>query len=291
MELMLCTDLDRTVVPNGREPESPQARPRFRRFAAQPEVTLVYVSGRHAALIREAIDEYELPVPDYAIGDVGTTIYDVVDGRWRVWEPWTEEIRADWNEMEHDGLAALLDDIVGLRMQEPEKQNRFKLSYYAPPRTDRDPLLREVRARLQRKGVRAGIIWSVDEMANVGLLDVLPERATKVDAIRFLMRSKGVQESQTVFAGDSGNDLPALTSGLPAVLVKNARDEVREEARQIVEGRGIADRLYLARGGFHSMNGNYSAGVLEGVAHFHPETGRWMGLAGRSSFGRGADLE
>jgi hypothetical protein len=29
--------------------------------------------------------------------------------------------------------------------------------------------------------------------------------------------------------------------------------------------------LYLARGGLLEMNGNYSAGILEGVAHYHPE--------------------
>lgn len=277
MELMLCSDLDRTVVPNGPEPESSEARPRFRRLAARPEVTLVYVTGRHESLIREAIDEYDLPVPAFAIGDVGTTIYETGDGAWRAWEPWADEIRPDWGGMEHDELAARLAGIEGLRLQEPEKQNRFKLSYYAPPDADRDPLLQAVRRRLRPMGVRASLTWSIDEAADVGLLDVLPARATKVHAIRFLMEARGVDDSGTVFAGDSGNDLPALTSGLPAVLVRNARDDVRDEARRIAQERGFADRLYLARGGFLSMNGNYAAGVLEGVAHFHPETTEWMG--------------
>ena len=34
--------------------------------------------------------------------------------------------------------------------------------------------------------------------------------------------------------------------------------------------------LYLAHGGFLGMNGNYSAGILEGVAHYHPDTRLWM---------------
>jgi hypothetical protein len=34
---------------------------------------------------------------------------------------------------------------------------------------------------------------------------------------------------------------------------------------------GNAPALYLARGGVLAMNGNYSADILEGVAHFHPE--------------------
>lgn len=278
MDLMLCTDLDRTLVPNGPEPESPEARPRFRRLAARPEVTLVYVTGRHESLIRRAMDEYELPMPGYAIGDVGTTIYETGSDGWRAWEPWTEEIGVDWNGMVHDEIAALLTDLDALRMQEREKQNRFKLSYYAPADTDRDSLLEAVDARLRLKGVRASLVWSIDELQEVGLLDVLPKRATKIHAVRFLMEHRDAEEAQTVFAGDSGNDLPALTSGLPAVLVRNARDDVREEARRIAAERGFSDRLYLARGGFHSMNGNYAAGVLEGVAHFHPMATEWMGL-------------
>jgi hypothetical protein len=44
--------------------------------------------------------------------------------------------------------------------------------------------------------------------------------------------------------------------------------------RQLVwsvdEAAGYSARLYIARGGFRGMNGNYSAGILEGIAHYHP---------------------
>jgi hypothetical protein len=90
------------------------------------------------------------------------------------------------------------------------------------------------------------------------------------------MNKKGFSEKHTVFAGDSGNDLPALTSGLQAVLVKNAADYVRHEAREMVTENGFEDMLYFARGGFLGMNGNYCAGVLEGLAHFLPKTKEWM---------------
>ena len=109
-----------------------------------------------------------------------------------------------------------------------------------------------------------------------GLLDVLPERATKYHAIRFLMGHKGFSEQDTVFAGDSGNDLPVLSSSLRTVLVANAAEEVREEAQHLSATRGTSDSLYLARGDFLGMNGNYSAGILEGIAHFLPETLAWM---------------
>jgi len=270
-EVLLCTDLDRTVLPNGHQAESPQARPRLRRVAARPEVTLVYVSGRDRRLLREAIEAYELPMPDYAIGDVGTTVYAVGDGRWRAWEAWAREIAPDWVGHTREELAGWLADVPELTLQEPDKQNTYKLSYYAPQDADRARLLDAVRERLQARGVRAGLIWSVDEPAQVGLLDVIPAGATKLHAVRFLMRKLGFDPARTVYAGDSGNDLPVLASEVPAVLVRNAADAVREEALAQARAAGTADRLYLARGGFLGMNGNYAAGVLEGLVHFIPE--------------------
>ena len=39
---------------------------------------------------------------------------------------------------------------------------------------------------------------------------------------------------------------------------------------------GHADALYIARGGLMDMNGNYTAGVLEGVVHYQPEIRDWL---------------
>ena len=275
-EILLCCDLDRTLLPNGSQEESPQARPLLRILAQRPELSLAYVSGRDQSLLKEAIQDYDLPSPDYAIGDVGTTAYEVHDQVWHPWKAWTEEITPDWAGRTHDELAALFQDIDTLTLQGPEKQNLYKLSYYAPEDIDRDALLAEMDARLIKIGVSASLIWSIDEARHIGLLDVLPQRATKYHAIRFLMASKGFNEGNTVFAGDSGNDLPALTSGLQAVLVCNARRDVREEALHKVREKGIPECLYIAHGDFLDMNGNYAAGVLEGLVHFLPETLHWI---------------
>jgi len=274
--VLLCSDLDRTLLPNGPQPESLEARKLLRALAERPEVTLAYVSGRHRGLLQQAIDEYELPLPDYAIGDVGTTIYEVDGNEWRPWKEWHEEIAVDWCGKSREDLQQSLVDIGQLRLQEDSKQNVFKLSYYAPADIVPDELLAQVRGRLTAEGVHASLIWSVDEMADVGLLDILPEHATKLHAIEFLMQRKHFAPERTVFAGDSGNDLPVLTSGLQAVLVGNARDDVREEAMQSVQQAGHPASLYLAQGGLLGMNGNYSAGVLEGLVHFLPHTLKWL---------------
>ena len=54
--LLICTDLDRTLIPNGTQPESSGARDHFATLVDRPEVTLAYVSGRHRALVKAAIE-------------------------------------------------------------------------------------------------------------------------------------------------------------------------------------------------------------------------------------------
>lgn len=276
IELLVCTDLDRTLIPNGHQPESRDARNLFRRLVQRPEVTLVYVSGRDQSLLESAIDEFALPVPDFAIGDVGTTIYRVDEGTWRPWEAWADEIAADWGGKERQTLAGMLEDIPDIEPQEPEKQNTYKLSYYAPAALDGGALAGRISERLGQMGVRTSVIWSIDEMRDIGLVDVLPAGATKVHAIRFLQAHLRVPQARTVFAGDSGNDLPALTSGLQAIVVANARDEVKQAALRATAERGIENCLYIARGGWNGMNGNYAAGILEGIVHFIPEAQSWL---------------
>lgn len=271
MKYLICTDLDRTLIPNGAQPESPQARERFRHLAAREDVVLAYVSGRHLALIEQAIAEYDLPQPDFAIADVGSTLYQADSSGWQRWQAWDAHIAQDWDGLTHDELCGLLNCFPDLRLQEPEKQNRHKLSYYVPLETDAQALLAGMAARLEKDGIQVNLIWSVDEEAAVGLLDVLPARANKLHAIRFLMQQKKFRHENTVFAGDSGNDLDVLLSDLRAVLVANADPDVKARA-----AGAHKKALYIARGDFLGMNGNYSAGILEGVAHYLPGLDAWM---------------
>ena len=274
--ILICTDLDRTLLPNGSAPESEQARPLFSSLVSRPEIMLAYVSGRHKALVEDAIAEFDLPQPDFVIGDVGTSLYEVGANGWQSSEAWAEEIAPDWAGLNHAQLQQLFADLPQLTPQESAKQNRFKLSYYLAMDVDTGPLLAQMRQRLTEKGVRAELIYSVDEAEQVGLLDVLPASATKFHAVEFLMKLLGIGLDKAVFAGDSGNDLPVLMSPIHSVLVANASADVREEARQLAGQQGTEDALYLAEGGFLGMNGNYSAGILEGVAHYLPQTRQWM---------------
>ena len=274
--VLLATDLDRTLLPNGDQPESPDARPRFRRFVSRPEVILAYVSGRHRELVEQAMAEYELPGPDFVIGDVGASLYTVRDGEWFLDEQWRQAIAPDWAETQHDDLAVALADLPDLILQETEKQAPFKLSYYTAALADPSSLIARVRERLDATGARTNLIWSIDETTATGLLDILPARAGKLLALEFLRKKLGIPLDHTVFAGDSGNDMEVLQSAVPTVLVANAQKLVRATALVRAAKAGHSASLYVARGNSAGMNGNYSAGILEGVAHFIPATRSWL---------------
>lgn len=269
---LICCDLDRTIIPNGYQEESSHARPVLRQLAEHSSIYLAYVSGRDRKLILDAIEEFHLPLPDYAIGDVGTTFYRVIDGNWQLSDDWHHEIAQDWKGLSWQALARFFENIPELRLQGHEKQNRYKLSFYTSQNVDHKLLIKKIDAVLAEKGIRSNIIWSVDEISTNGLLDIIPVCASKLHAIKFVMRQERFLEDRTVFAGDSGNDLDVLTSGLQAILVKNAMDQVREEAIETLSEKGMRNCLYLSKGNFCGMNGNYAAGVIEGLVHFIPET-------------------
>jgi len=272
--LLICTDLDRTLLPNGLQPESPEALPTLCRLVSRPEVSLAYVSGRRLELHLEAMRAYDVPEPDYIIADVGASIYHLEDGAWKLDERWFAKLSESWQGREWHDVLPLLADIDGLVLQPEEAQAAHKLSFDVQRIADQARILAEIEARLAASGIRSHLIWSVDETVGMGLLDVMAEGATKLHAVEWLIALTETPKDRVMYAGDSGNDLPVLTSGIRSVLVANAIDEVRDEA--LAGNSGHADSLYLARGGILGMNGNYSAGIVEGMLHFFPETREWL---------------
>lgn len=269
--LLLCCDVDRTILPNGNASETPGVRDLFARTIETTGLTLAYVSGRNRRELQEAIDEYHIPVPHFAIGDVGTTLYQIRDNEWLENEDWAVFIGEDWQQSHANTLQHYLDDVQGLTPQEPEKQSQHKLSFYAPTSIREQKLVNDIQHHLDTHQIKANLIYSIDETTDTALVDILPQRASKYHAIEFMIERFGFHKQDTMFAGDSGNDMPVLISDIPSVLVNNAQAAIKTTARRLADKQGLARLLYVAHGGFHGLNGNYTAGILEGLAHFHPE--------------------
>lgn len=277
-KLLLCTDLDRTLLPNGTQPESASVRERFSQLSSRDEVTLVYVSGRDKLLVKKAIRNYQIPQPDYVIADVGSTIYQVDDTHWKHIKEWDLQISNDWNGKSNEDLKELLKSIRDIRTQEYSKQKQHKLSYNVPLYIDHVNLLSEIKSCLEQENVKVNLIWSVDETTNIGLLDILPLSANKKFAIEFLMKILDFNINETIFAGDSGNDISVMASNIPSVLVANATDCVKKTALKQAQLNGENKSFYVAKGNYLGMNGNYAGGILEGIVHYIPIVENWIGL-------------
>ena len=268
---LLCTDLDRTLIPNGTQRESTRARELFERLVNRSEVTLVYVTGRHRELIEEAICKFDLPLPAYAIGDVGASIYEVTHEGWHLLPDWQSQLQECWSESQVEELKKRLQQLSALRLQEPSKLRQFKVSFYANVDARFQQLMSDVENYAAQCNLSANLIWSHDQETGDGLLDILPKRANKLTAIRYLMDRLKFEVQDTLFAGDSGNDMQVFRSMIPSVIVANAEEDIKQCAM-----RDNASPIYVASGALDGLNGNYCSGIVEGACHFWPEVREWI---------------
>jgi sucrose-6F-phosphate phosphohydrolase len=266
--LLICTDLDRTLIPNGEQPESPQARPLFGQLVSNPQITLAYVTGRDKKLVQEAIAEYELPIPNFVIADVGSTIYETKNNQWLHLTDWDKQISVDWQDKTQPDLVTLFNNFDQIKLQEITKQGLHKLSYYVSLDTELESIITKIRVKLATEKIQANIIWSIDEKSQVRLLDILPLSANKYHAIAYLMKNQNFTLDNTIFSGDSGNDLDVLMSPIKSILVANAHLDVKEKIQSEIDQIGLKDSIYIAQGKSSKLNGNYSAGILEGIFHY-----------------------
>jgi len=276
MKRLLCTDLDRTLLPNGPAPESPAARAALARLVEAAPLALAYVSGRSLALVLDAIEEYALPVPDVIAADVGSSVHHRDGVGWRADTAWETRVADHWQGGRQERIAQLLDGVGGLVPQDGARQMPFKRSYTLSPDAERERLERDVRTPLEADGIRASLVFSHDPEAGMELLDVLPAGGTKLHAVRHVRDALGVSNGATLFSGDSGNDLDVLVSEVPAVLVANGDEATRRAALDAVHGTPRASGLHLARdrvdaGRFGILSGHYAGGIVDGLLHFHPE--------------------
>lgn len=262
---ILATDLDRTLLPNGNWAADSEAIPLFNRLTRENDILLVYVTGRNLELTERAIRDYGVRVPDVLCGDVGTTIRKHKQGQWHFDDGWTDRVhRASprWNAAAIRGAVA---DVAGIRQQEEAHLNPFKQSYYVR-HEDRERILKEVDARVKGK-FDEEIVYSFDSLDGKGLLDLLPDSATKQTALEYLADGFGSAREEVVFCGDSGNDIFPLTAGFSGVVVKNADEQLVDNVHTAMRAKPEL-RVYFARGDFRGLNGNYTSGVIEGCFHY-----------------------
>jgi hypothetical protein len=262
---ILATDLDRTLLPNGRWAADPEAIPLFNELTEQHDVLVVYVTGRNLALTEAAIQEFGVRHPHVLCGDVGTTIRNYDQGEWVPDPGWNNKVHRDSPRWDSAAVTRAVAGIAGLREQEAEHQNPFKQSYYVDHQ-QREQILKEVDEAVSGRFDEV-IVYSFDSQSGKGLLDFLPASATKQTALEYVAKAHGAHKEDVVFCGDSGNDIFPLTAGFSGVLVRNADEQLVENVKR-AQQRNPELRLYFATGGCLGLSGYYTSGVIEGAYHY-----------------------
>ena len=197
-------------------------------------------TGRTIESATEFLKKQNVPLPDVLIAAVGAEIYygkNLHHGR-----GWETHISAKWNR---DKIVDLLKDLTFLEYQPAEAQRHFKISYEIEPGKDRLAMIHE---RLLRNQCRYNLIYTQDRY-----LDILPYRASKGKAIRYLSYKWEIPLGNFLVCGDSGNDEEMLRGDPRGVVVGNYSPELKK-----LKGiRGI----YFARE-------KYSGGIIEGIKRY-----------------------
>lgn len=276
LQLLLCSDFDGTLIPDGDMEVSPIAYQIFRSLLENFPITLAIITGRRPQSALDTITAMNLPLPRFLVGDVGSTMLVQEDKVWIRNTDWDKTISIDWANSRSEDILARLKTIPGLTPQENIYQTPTKVSFYGDLDADGALMVNRVRTILLELRVRSQVLWSRDPLRNVAYLDVLPQSAGKLGAMRFIQARFGFLEDRTIYCGDAGNDLDALASGVRAVVPQNAYPEVVQEVLRILQKRKLPHKLYRARGGFLGLQGNALEGVLEGITHHFPEMRQWM---------------
>ncbi|HET8696028.1 MAG TPA: HAD-IIB family hydrolase [Gammaproteobacteria bacterium] len=237
IDRLLVCDIDNTLLGDRRAVEELARRLR----AAPPHLGFAVATGRRIESARRVLKEWRVPPPDVLVTAVGTEIYyglkAVAD------ESWHRHIDYRWNR---DELLLAAQRLPGLEPQADSEQRRHKISFNVDPA--QAPSVREIRRYLRQHDLHANVIFSHGKY-----LDILPLRASKGTAIRYLSIKWKLPPERMLIAGDSGNDEEMLRGDVLGVVVANHSEEL--------------DRL-RDHSRLHFSDRPYAWGVIEGLEYF-----------------------
>lgn len=237
-KFVLATDLDGTFLGGSEE----DRRRLYSWIEANREtVGLIFVTGRDPQFIGDLCRERGVPWPDYAVGDVGTTIAMVSpDTGVAPIEELEEEISAQWGNA-GERVRARLHGHPGLTLQPTDF--RYRVSY-----------------DIDGESFDASAWDIVLEMGFQPLIsdnrffDVLPDGVSKGPSLRRLVEYLCIQPERVLCAGDTLNDLSMLECGLPAVAVGNSEAELVSRVAHL-------EHLHMAKA-------HGAAGIMEAIRAF-----------------------
>ena len=237
--LLIISDIDGTLV----EGTDCDGLDEFKKWVGDHKDKIVFgvASGRNREVTQQAFADYNLPEPDVLICSAGSEIY--YTNKMIPDNGFESHIDYQWKREE---LQYALSKFGGVTLQEPEAQWRFKLSYYVDKDFTEDDIA-NLYKYLDDNKLRAKILLTENHY-----LDLLPFRASKGSAVRYLGYKWKQPLENFITAGNSGNDRDMLKGKTNGIVVANYSPELEE--------------LRKNKSTYFSKN-PLAKGVLEGIKH------------------------
>jgi sucrose-phosphate synthase len=239
-EKLMIFDIDDTLIGH----EEAQEKLKQVILENQPQIGFGVATGRTIDSAIAVLKEHNFVMPDIIISSVGSEIYyKNKDDEYFYATGWDKHISHLWKR---NKIVELLDEFDFLKLQEDETQRKYKISYYHEATEEQ---LNQVIEKLVKNNIKANFIISHKKY-----IDVLPYRASKGRAVRYMAYRWNIPHENILVAGDSGNDEDMLRGELLGIVVGQHSDELKK-----LKGRR---RIYFAKE-------KATAGILEGAYYYN----------------------
>jgi sucrose-phosphate synthase len=239
-ELFIISDLDGTLIDGKNE----EGLKELKQWMTEHKDKIVFgvASGRNKEITQEALMTNGINNADIMICSAGSEIY--YTNKFIPDNGFESHIDYQWKREE---LQKALEKLRGIRLQEPEAQWPYKLSYYVNNDFDEDDIANLYKFLDDRK-LRAKLLITENHY-----LDVLPFRAGKGNAVHYLSYKWKIPPENFITAGNSGNDIDMLKGKAKGIVVANHSPEMEQLKK--------SKNIYFASKAL-------AAGVLEGINHY-----------------------
>lgn len=245
-DFLLLADIDDTIIryPEEGEPKSDAVEAGLAQLRdvleQRDQIGFGLVTGRSQESVKALLTNNDLPQPDVIISSAGSEIY--YGKKLRLDRGYEKHISYQWKPHR---IRQALEHLDFLRPQEDEAQRPFKVSYYLEDNSD---YLAAVHHHLSEAKLRYSLVYSSGQF-----LDILPQRASKGKAIRYLSYKWSIAPKRIAVAGDSENDEEMLRGSFRGIVVGN-HDGSLEHLR---------NQRYI-----YFAENSYAQGILEGLKHY-----------------------
>ncbi|WP_163340911.1 HAD-IIB family hydrolase [Desulfopila sp. IMCC35008] len=201
----------------------------------------IIATGRRLDSALKLMKKHKIPEPDVLITSSGSEIYHAP--KLTTDTAWIKHIDYQWSPRK---IRTLLTELPGLKIQPSCEQSRFKLSYYIDPEViDAE----EIKQLLNREELTFFIQTAFGQF-----LDILPLRASKGMALRYVVEQLGIPLESVFVAGGSGADEDMMRGNTLAAVVANRHHEELSQLDDI-------ERIYFSK----LPN---AAGILEALEYY-----------------------